>query len=216
MVAVTGDREFRSAREAQASSEIKPVLSPVPHAALEKLAALHGETSQNANLIFLLRSAVPAAAGLMLMGVAHLALGGGATMAGDFFWALALFAGIAALLVSHIANSAAAFDRAPLSKAAASLRRIYVGVGIAWGSGAFLALKPDAGLVTVLLFTGAPGLFLGLLLKDRSAALGFLVPVTAASLAGAILRPQGTVLALALLGAGLAGLTALRNRPAAG
>ncbi len=102
MVAVTGDREFRSAREAQASSETRPVLAPalapIPHAALERLAALHGEASQNANLIFLLRSAVPAAAGLMLMGAAHLALGGGPSMAGDFFWALALFAGIAALL----------------------------------------------------------------------------------------------------------------------
>ena len=215
-MAVTGDRDFRSAHEAQALSAAKPVLSPIPHAALERLAALHGEASQNANLIFLLRSAVPAAAGLMLMGACNLALGGGATMAGDFFWALALFAGIAALLVSHIANSAAAFDRAPLSKAAASLRWIYMGVGIAWGSGALLALKPDAGLVTVLLFAGAPGLFLGLLLKDRRAALGFLAPVMAASLAGVMLRPQGMALALALLGAGLAGLIALRNRPAAG
>ena len=69
------------------------------------------------------------------MGVGNLALGGGPSMAGDFFWALALFSGIAALLASHNANSAAAFDRAPLSKAAASLRRIYWCVRIALGSG---------------------------------------------------------------------------------
>ena len=216
MVAITGDREFRSAREAQASGETRPVLAPIPSAALERLAALHGETSQNANLIFLLRSAVPAAAGLMLMGAAHLALGGGASMAGDFFWALALFAGIAALLVSHIRNTAAAFDRAPLTKAAASLRRIYLGAGVAWGAGALLAIRPDAGLVTVLLFAGAPSLFLGLVLKDRRAALGFLLPVMAASLAGAMLRPHfmGAMVGLAALGLALAGLILLRSRPA--
>jgi len=45
--------------------------------------------------------------------------------------------------------------------------------------------------VTALLFAGAPCLVLGLLLKNRRAALGFLVPVMAASLAGVMLHARG-------------------------
>ena len=151
-------------------------LPVLPVAALDQLQRLHTETSEATRLTLFLRSSVHAASLFMLMGTCVLFLGGGASFARTFSWAVCILLGVVGLLYFHIRNSAAAFDRAPVSDAARNLRRVLFYMGLAWGSGAFLAVPAALPAYQAIPFAVVPVLLLALLLNDAGGLFAFLVP----------------------------------------
>src|SRR5690242_13150116 len=131
-------------------------------AALEQLARLHTETSEASRLTLFLRSSVHVASVFMLMGTCLLLMGGGLSFAHNFSWAVLILLGVAALLYSYIRNTAAVFDRAPVSQAARNLRLIHFYMGLAWGAGAFLAVPAQVPAYQAILFAFIPTLLMAL------------------------------------------------------
>jgi hypothetical protein len=176
-------------------------LPVLPHVALEQLAHLHRETRQTSRIAKFLGSAVHAASAFMLMGGFVLLWSGGQTLGRNFAWAVLVLAGVAALIYSFIRSHAAAFARGPASAAARMLRATLFYMGIAWGTGAFLALPVHAATATVLLFALLPALVLAALLHDPAGLAAFQIPASllaiAAALAGA--WPHAGLAAAALL-----------------
>ena len=192
-----------------------PMPAP-PSAALVRLADLHDEACESLGLGQFLGSAVHAAGALMLMGVALLSFAAAMPLQPCFAWALLVLLGVGALLRSYIRSTASAFERAPMREAAKDLRALLFYCGFAWGAGGLLVLSPQTGTPLALAFAGLPTLCLSLLVKDREGALAFLIPVTALSIASAIIRPWpdaglSTALLLALESA-IAGHIFLRGR----
>ena len=186
-------------------------------AALDRLEHLHVETSEASRLTLFLRSSVHVASLFMLMGTCVLFLGGGASFAQNFSWAVLILLGVAALLYSYIRNMAAAFDRAPASEAARNLRLILFYMGLAWGAGAFLAVP-----AAIARLSGDPSsrsfpcLLLALMLNDAAGLFAFLVPAGSWTVYAAFARswpeaPLDAVL-IPLLQAGLFLATLLRRR----
>ena len=190
-----------------------PVL---PAAALDQLTRLHVETSEAGRLTLFLRSSVHVASLFMLMGTCVLFLGGGASFAHNFSWAVLILFGVAALLYSYIRNMAAAFDRAPVSEAARNLRLILFYMGLAWGGGAFLAVPAALPAYQAIPFAVIPVLLLALLLNDAAGLFAFLVPAGTATVYAAFSRswPEAVLDAtlIPLLQAGLFLATLLRRR----
>ena len=188
----------------------------MPLEALDRLPQLHAETADTAHLARFLAGAVNAAGALTLLGMAALAFEAGGTLKACFSWAILVLFGVGALLRSYIRSTAAAFDRAPLTEAAQDLRAILLYAGFAWGAGAFLVLSPEAGWMEVLPFAVLPSLAIALLLKDMEGPLAFLIPLTAMTVAAAVLRPwpdAGLDTALLLmLQSSIAGRVILQNR----
>ena len=160
----------------------------LPLTALDQLARLHVETSEASRLTLFLRSSVHIASLFMLMGTCVFLMGGSASFAQNFSWAVLILVGVAALLISYIRNMAAAFDRAPISEAARNLRLILFYMGLAWGSGAFLALPAMSSVAQTVLFAVIPVLLLALMLKDVVGLCVFLVPAGAATIYAAFMR----------------------------
>ena len=184
--------------------------------ALDQLARLHAETSQASRLMLFLRSSVHVASLFLLMGTCVLFLGGGASFARNFSWAVLILMGVAGLLRSYIRNTAAAFDRAPVSDAARNLRVILFYMGLAWGSGAFLAVPGEFPAYQAILFAVLPVFFLALILNDNGGLLAFLVPAGAWTVYAAFARawpePSLDAVLIPLLQAGLFLVTLLRRR----
>ncbi len=180
-------------------SEPLPVL---PADAFDRLARLHIETSEAGRLVMFLRAALNAASVFMLMGTCVLFLGGGATLAHNFAWAVLMLMGVAALLHSYIRTNAAVFDRAPISVSARNLRLIFLYMGFAWGAGAFLALPVMPSSIAAILFAMVPTVLLALLLRDGPAVAAFLVPAGLLTVACAFLHgwPHPISDALLILG----------------
>ncbi len=175
---------------------------PVPPAdAFEQLARLHVETSEAGRLVVFLRAALNAASLFMLMGTCVLFLGGGATIAHNFTWAVLMLTGVAALLYSYIRTNAAVFDRAPISESARNLRLTFLYMGLAWGAGAFLAIPATLSSIAAILFAVIPSLLLALLLRDGPATVSFLLPAGLLTVACAFLHawPHPMVDALLIL-----------------
>jgi hypothetical protein len=187
-----------------------------PSSALVRLRALHDEASEAIGLGRFLASAVHAGAALILMGMGLLSFAAGTALQPCFAWSVLVLLGVGALLKSYIRSTASAFDRAPMREAAKDLRALLFYCGFAWGAGALLVLSPVAATPLVLGFAGFPSLCLALLVRDREGSLAFLIPVTALTIAAALIRPwQGagldTALLLALQSA-IAGHILLRGR----
>lgn len=163
-------------------------LPVLPAAALDRLARLHAETSQASRLTLFLRSSVHVASLFMLMGTCVLFLGGGASFAHNFSWAVLILLGVAALLYSYIRNTAAVFHRAPASEAARNLRLVLFYLGFAWGCGAFLAVSAVFPAYQAILFAVIPVLLLALVLNDAAGVLAFLVPAGAWTVYAAFAR----------------------------
>lgn len=185
-------------------------------AALDRLERLHAETSQASRLTLFLRSSVHVASLFMLMGTCVLFLGGGASFAQNFSWAALILLGVAGLVGSYIRNMAAAFDRAPASEAARNLRLILFYLGLAWGSGAFLAVPVSFPAYQAIGFAAVPALLLALVLNDAAGLLAFLIPAGASTIYAALARgwpeaPLDAVL-IPLLQAGLFLGVLLRRR----
>ena len=185
-------------------------------AALDRLEHLYVETSEASRLTLFLRSSVHVASLFMLMGTCVLFLGGGASFAQNFSWAVLILLGVAALLYSYIRNMAAAFDRAPASEAARNLRLILFYMGLAWGAGAFLAVPATFPAYQAIPFAVIPVLLLALMLNDTAGLIAFLVPAGSWTVYAAFARswpeaPLDAVL-IPLLQAGLFLATLLRRR----
>jgi len=208
------DRSDSTPIEAMALEEV-PVL---PLAALNALPQLHGEATQAANLAAFLDATVNAAGALVLLAMAALTFFAGTALKPCFIWSVLVLLAICALLRSYIRSTAAAFDRVPMAEAAKDLRAILLYAGLAWGSGAFLVLSPATDPLSAVIFAALPSLTLSLLLKDREGALAFLAPVTAVSVAAAILQSwpdSGLAVALLLmLQSAIAAHALLRGRTA--
>jgi hypothetical protein len=188
------------------SRDLKPAdamaVDELPVAALNALPQLHGEATRTTSQAGFLDAAVNAAGALVLLAMATLTFAAGTALKPCFVWSVLVLLAVCALLRSYIRSTAAAFDRVPMAQAARELRAILLYAGLAWGAGAFLVLAPDTSPLAALLFAALPSLTLSLLLKDREGALAFLAPVTAVSIAAAILQSwpdNGLAVALLLL-----------------
>jgi hypothetical protein len=203
------------ANDNTAHHEKRP-LPVLPLAALDQLERLHGETSEASRLTVFLRSSVHVASFFMLMGTCVLFLGGGSSFAQTFSWAVLILLGVVALLHSYIRNMAAAFDRVPISEAARNLRIVLFYVGLAWGSGAFLAVPAAFPASQAVLFAVIPVLLLALMLNDAAGLFAFLVPTGAWTVYAAFARswPEASLDAvlIPLLQTGLFLATLLRRR----
>ena len=168
--------------------------------ALTRLPKIHAEITDTMGLARFLRSAVTAGAALILLGALALMLAGGAGIQQEFAWSVLVLIAVAAMLRSYIKSTAQALDRAPLRESARDLRAIMFYAGFAWGSGAFLLLGNNPVPITGLCFAVLPGAFLLPLLKDRTACLNFIVPVTLLAAIAILLEPWGdAAVALAVL-----------------
>lgn len=211
-VALTDGHDSVS-RALAAGAPSRRALPPLPLAALEQLSRLHAEQVETAQRMMFLRGTVNAALGLMLLGIAALAVGAGTSLALCFTWSLLMLLAIGALLSCHVRASAA--DRLSLEDAVKDLRAILLYAGFAWGTGALLVLPPDAGPLLAVPFIVLPSAAMALLLRDAGSTLAFLVVATAIGIAAAILRPWpdaglDTALLL-LLQSGIAAQTVLRG-----
>jgi len=189
-----------------------PVVTPTapPHAALSRLPELHEESRLALRRADLNARAIPAAG--VLLGMATLtAMFGGGALAPTFAWSLAVFVGVAAVLVSHLRAASVFRD---LAGSAADMRAILLYLGITWGAGAFMAL--DAEVPALLLFAAAPVLALAWLLADVPAILAFAVPASLCTVAALVLRsgsPAAAALLLALEAGIFLGLLRKRMLP---
>jgi hypothetical protein len=185
------------------SNTCLPARAPLPAAsrsALARLPQLHAETSEAASLVRFLRSAVMAGAALTLLAALALFFAGGAGLQPEFAWSLLVLIGVGAMLRSYIKSTAQAFERAPLRESARDLRAILFYMGFAWGAGAFLLLGNNPVPLMGLCFAVLPSVVLLPLLRDRAAALNFILPVTALSAVAILVGPWGSApLALAML-----------------
>lgn len=162
-----------------------------PQKALVRLPEIHDELFETAGLARFLRSALGASAALTLLGGLALVFAGGAGLQQEFIWSLLLLAGAGAMLRSYIKSTAQVFDRAPLRESARDLRAILFYVGFAWGAGAFLLLGNDPVPIVGLCFAVIPSVLMALLIRDRAAGLGFLLPVTGLAMLAILLKPWG-------------------------
>ena len=179
--------------------------------ALSRLSQIHAETSETAKLGRFLRSALPASAVLMALGALAVGFAGGASLKQEFAWSLLVLAGVGAMLRSYIKSTAQAFDRAPLREAAKDLRAVLFYTGFAWGAGAFLLLGDNPLPIMGLCFAVAPSVILLPLLRDKTANLFFIAPVTLLTAAAMILEgwggaPVALVMLLVVQGSIVAGL----------
>src|ERR1700749_2465727 len=111
-----------------------------------RLAALHAEAQETAQLANLLGRSIHVASTLLLMGVAALAFGG-TGLAGSITLAVFVLASAAAIIATYRRAIAQPFERAALKSFSQDLHAILVFAGFAWGAGAFLALSIDTSLV---------------------------------------------------------------------
>jgi hypothetical protein len=158
----------------------------IPYDALARLPQLHGEAGRNlATAAFLARS--PQASVLLMgLGAAALLMGGG-TLKADFAWAALVLIGIVAMTRNYIRGFARSLRRVPLAEAASDLRALLLYTGAAWGIGAFLVMPDLPAPALAFCFAVLPSLGLALILKDASATLAFVGPVTVAGASAAVL-----------------------------
>jgi hypothetical protein len=114
----------------------------VPHAALSRLPALHGEARRNMHVSQFLARSPQACMALMLAGVLALSWAsssaGSASLRADFAWGFLVLIGIVGMTRNYIRGFARSLRRVPLQQAASDLRMLLLYTGAAWGAGAFL------------------------------------------------------------------------------
>ncbi|MBA2587861.1 MAG: hypothetical protein H0U98_04460 [Alphaproteobacteria bacterium] len=189
----------------------------VPHAALSRLPALHGEASRNMQLSQFLARSPQACIALMLAGVLVLfwaAAGAGpASLKADFAWGSLVLIGIVGMTRNYIRGFARSLRRVPLQEAASDLRMLLLYTGAAWGAGAFLIMPELPAPALVFIFAAAPALAAAAILRDTKGVSAFILPSSAAIAAAAMLGawPLDAWVAAAVLVAGsvIAGLTML-------
>ena len=200
------------------ASETLAALSPPPQAErrgdprirLAQLARLHDEAQETALLANLLGRAPQAAFALCGCALLAAAFSLRAMPPAEIaVWLVLMGAGIVAIWRAYARAIEAPFERAALKNFAGDLSAILFYAGFAWGAGAFLALPAQP--AALLLFATGPCALVAGLLRARTQALFFLVPVGALAAAAALLRPVPHGLAaaslVALSGALIAGIS---------
>lgn len=160
----------------------------LPLDALDRLVQLHQETCRTNRLARFLGSAVHAAFLFMLMAAATVMLTKGHAIGRNFSWALLILIGVAGLLFCNIRTHAALSAQAPFLRAAKTLRLVFLYMGLAWGTGAFLVLPADAQILPVLFFVAFPSVALAFLVPDAAGFSVFLVPNGLMVIATALIR----------------------------
>lgn len=189
--------------------EVPAASRAVPHAALARLKVLGDEARHDHDLLrFLAR--VPQACLILLATGASLLVAtrltsGPAALEREFAWASSVLTGIAAMTGLHIRSYAQGAATMPPRKAALALRRWLFYTGIAWGTGAFLAMPGQPSPALAVGFAAVPCLGLGLLLGDQKGTTAFTAAVIMATASAAHLQswPHGLVVAAIILACGL-------------
>ena len=160
-----------------------------PRSAFARLAMLHAEAKETARLANLLGRSLYAAFALPAASTLTIILTWGASAASAVAWTIFIIVASLAIARTYAVAIGRPFESAALRTFARDLRAVLLYAGFAWGAGAFLILSAAAPIGSVLAFATAPALGLGLLLRERSAALLFLAPVAALTSFACVLRP---------------------------
>ena len=160
-----------------------------PNSAVAKLAILHAEAEETSRLAKLLSRSLHAAVALPLAAMVPIILSADAGTAPRVAWAVLMIVASLALARAYASAINRPFERVALHTFANDLTAVLLYCGIAWGAGAFLVLPQSAPVGSALVFTAAPALGLGLLLRDRRAILLFLAPAAALTAFACVLRP---------------------------
>ena len=200
----SADPAFDPARPAQSFRDSDA--NTIPHAALARLPALHGEAGRNLHLSQFLARSPQVCVTLMLAGVALLAWTArdGGTLKADFAWAALVLIGVVAMTRNYIRGFARSLRRVPLQEAASDLRLLLLYTGTAWGTGAFLVMPDLPAPALVFAFAAIPSLACALILQDEKGVIAFTAPAMGASAGAAILGawPLDLWVAGSILGAG--------------
>ncbi len=180
--------------------EAKPVPQG-PQAEIARLAALHEEARETAELANLLGRAPMLAAAIIASAALTAVLGQAlAAPAAMISWLVLVLIGAGSLLRAYRQAIRAPFERAPLRAFGEDAKAILLYAGFAWGAGAFLALPPAAGDAAIVLFAAGAAVLVALAIRSAAHALVFVVPAAALSAFAAVLRPlDGGPLASALV-----------------
>jgi len=174
--------DIASAPETQTEAPAAPV------SALARLAQIHAEAVDTARLANLLGRSLYATAALAALGVAALAVGGGAASP-SIAWAVLMTVGLLASLRAYAFAIRQPFERAALQAFSQDMRASLLYAGFAWGAGAFLVLSATISGLEVVLFAALPTLAIAALLREREAVLLFIAPAAGLSSLACAVRP---------------------------
>jgi len=193
--------------------------------AIARLKRLHAEAEETAELANLLGRSLYAGIALPILGILTITLSVDMSPAPQLVWLG--FVGVVAvsILLAYRQAMKHPFEYESLKTYAKDLSAILLFAGFAWGSGAFLALPAASSALPALFFAAVPAGIIAYLLRDRTALLLFLAPVTVLTAAACLLRPFTGSVWLAggvlLCGLAIAGatrlyekLTGLNSKPA--
>lgn len=183
-----------------------------------RLAELHAEAEETAQLANLLGRSIHVAIALPVLAAAAL-VAGRIGVAQSAAWIGFVLCASFAIAHAYRRTIGRPFERAALKSFSQDLGAILVFAGFAWGAGAFLALPADAGIVPAVLLTAGAGAVVTVLLRDRMSAFQFLAPVAALASFACVLRPLadgplGAAFVLIACGAVAAGAVFAGPKPA--
>jgi hypothetical protein len=169
--------------------------------AFAKLAALHAEAEESAQLAHMLGRSLYVAIALPLAAAFTIVLASGAGTAPRVAWAVLVVLASAAIVRTYASAIDQPFERRVLRTFEQDLMAVLVYAGCAWGAGAFLVLTDTVPMGAALVFAAGPAAGLGLLLCDRNAILLFLAPVALLTSFACVLRhiTDGTMNAVSVL-----------------
>ena len=182
---------------------------------LERLTLVHEECVETARHAALLTQ-TPAAARALILGCA-LVVGVSATSVSPVtlgLWVALVLAAAFALLRMARQTERSAFELLPLRAFSLDLNAMLLYAGFAWGAGAFLALAPTAGMLTMGAYSVGAGLVMSAVLRVTTPILCFLIPSLALGAAAALAGSAGVPAAAAIIVSGLilAGTSAWAER----
>ena len=179
----------------------------IPREALARLPALHREAVRDLHLSQFLARSPRFCIALMLAGVVTLIWGNvpATDFASDFIWATSILIGIAAMTRTTIRGFARSPSLVPLQHTASELRLLLLYTGVAWGTGAFLAMPALPSPALAFVFAIGPSLACALILTDQKGVIAFGTPVALLTAVAALLDwPHGGWVAGTTLAAGAA------------
>jgi hypothetical protein len=119
-------------------------------------------------------------------------------------WALLVMGGAFGILRLVWQTERVSFELAPLRAFALDLNAMLLYAGFAWGAGAFLAIPPLSGALTLEWYAVGAGLAMTAILRSRVPTLCFLGPSMGISLAAALVGPAGPGAAILIIASGFA------------
>jgi len=173
-------------------AENSPAAATLPasesKAPLVRLAELHREAEEVAQLANLLGRSIQMAAALAVMAGIVLAFSS-PNLAQGAAWATFVLAAAGAIGIIYRNAIARPFERAALLTFFHDFRAAMLFAGAAWGAGAFLVLPAAANIGAAVLFAAGAGTIVALILRERESTMLFLAPMAAMVAAAALLKP---------------------------